>query len=278
MFNLSNFLGSLQIETASLLYEGDGRLFHPPIVSIRLCQRLGLPYVEPTFGVDGVALDAGLAADVNVERDDGKLAGPLSVAHVAEDRGREDVHAAEGQFVVAAFFVGRTGGQCLPGRLVHPSAQAVAAVGQQVAGCLAVVGQQGGVGSAFHVVAVEGGQVYVCQDVGVVDEEGLAVVQQGAGLQDASARVEQFAPFVADTDPHTEIIVRLQEVEYLFSEVMDIDDDVVESGLLQPQYHALQHGNTGYGDQGLGHVVGEWAQAGAQSGGKYHGFHVSCGL
>lgn len=248
-----------------------------PVIGFGLSQRFGLAYVEPSFGVNGVALDVGLAADVDVEGDDGELAGPLSAAHVIEDRGREHVHAAEGQFVVAAFFVGGAGGQCFAGRLIHPSAQTVAAVGQQVAGRLPVVGQQGGVGSAFHVVAVEGGQVDVRQDVGVVDEEGLAVVQQGAGFQDASARVEQLAPLVADADADAEVAVRFQEVEYLFSEVMDVDDDVIESGLLQTQYHASQHGNAGHGYQGLWHVVGERTQAGAQSGGKYHGFHVSYG-
>lgn len=107
--------------------------------------------------------------------------------------------------------------------------------------------------------------------------KGSPSSSRGASLQDASARVEQLAPLVADADADAEVAVCLQEVEYLFSEVVDVDDDVVESGLLQTQYHALQHGDAGHGYQSLGHVVGERTQACAQSGGKYHGFHVSCG-
>ena len=50
------------------------------------------------------------------------------------------------------------------------------------------------------------------------------------------------------------------------------------TGLFQAQYHTLQHVYTGHGYQGLRHVIGKRTEAGTQSGGKYHGFHVSCGL
>ena len=77
------------------------------------------------------------------------------------------MHTAEGQFVVASFLIDGSGRQRLARRFVHPSAQAVVGVGQQVAGRLPVVGQQGGVGTAFQVMLVEGGQVDIRQDVGV---------------------------------------------------------------------------------------------------------------
>ena len=87
------------------------------------------------------------------------------------------MHTAEGEFVVTAFGVDGTRRQGFSCRLVDPSAQAIVCVSQEVAGGLSVVGQQGGIGSAFHVEPLEGGQVDVSQDIGVVDEEWFTVVQ-----------------------------------------------------------------------------------------------------
>ena len=71
-----------------------------------------------------------------------------------------------------------------------------------------------------------------------------------------------------------EVVVGTEEVDNLLPEVVDIDRYLVESCFLQPQYHPFQHGLSCYGNEGLGHVVRQGAQPGAQAGGENHGFHI----
>ena len=151
--------------------------------------------------------------------------------------------------------------------------QAVVLVEQQVTRCLAVAYGQGCIGMAVEMLAVKGSEINVGQDVGVVYQKRFAIVQQALCFQYASSRVEQFASFVADVQVKAKVVVGLQEINDLLSEVMDVDHYFPESGCLDTQQRVLQHGYACHGDKCLGHVVGQWTQPGTQSGCEYHGFH-----
>ena len=80
---------------------------------------------------------------------------------------------------------------------------------------------------------------------------------------------------ITDVDGQSEILVGFQEIENLFPEMMDVDDQFGKSRFFQFENHMLQHGTSGHRHQGFGHVVGQWFEPGTQSGGKYHGFHLA---
>ena len=222
-----------------------------------------------------VALYAGFPAHRQVEGDDGELARPLPGLHPSEQRGRNDVDAAESQFPELALPVDKSFGFHLAGGLVEPPVQLLLLVEQQVAGGLPLADKQRGLGIAIHMVAVEGGKVYVGEDVGIVYQKRFIAVQERTGFSDAASGVEQHVPFVTEVDGDAEVVAGTQEVDNLFSEVVDVDGDVVESRLFQAQYDPLQHRFSGYGDKRFGRMVCQRTQPGAQTGCENHGFHLA---
>ena len=100
-------------------------------------------------------------------------------------------------------------------------------------------------------------------------------LEESGCFLDASSCIEQLFPFVTDVDGQPEMLVGLQESDYLFSEVVDVDDDFGESRSFQFQDDVFQHRLPGNGNQGFWQVVGEGFQPGTKSGGKNHGFHLA---
>ena len=91
--------------------------------------------------------------------------------------------------------------------------------------------QQGRGSSALQVVFVKLPKIDVGEDVHVVHQEGLVAHQERRCLFDAAARVEQVVPLVGDVDRQAEIVVGFQIVDNLLAEMVDVDDDLIESGL-----------------------------------------------
>ena len=135
--------------------------------------------------------------------------------------------------------------------------------------------EESGFSPAPTVRVDEGAEVGVGQDVGVVHQERLVPVQEGAGVEDAPAGVQQEGALVADVDVQPEVPVGVEEVDDLLPTVVDVDGDVPEAGILQFQDNPLEERDAGHGHQGFGHLVGEGAEACAQPCGKYQGFHCS---
>ena len=66
-------------------------------------------------------------------------------------------------------------------------------------------------------------------------KERLVALQQRTGFFDSATGIQQFAPFVADVDICAEIIMSAEEIYNLFTKVVDIYGDVIESGIFQPE-------------------------------------------
>ena len=117
----------------------------------------------------------------------------------------------------------------LAGGDVLPALQTPAGVKHEVARRGALGYEHRGVGGMVEMIVVEVGKIEVGHDVGVMHEERLAVVEQRASLQDASAGVEQLAALVAHLDVDPEVAVVAQKVDNLLPEVMDVDHNVGEA-------------------------------------------------
>ena len=261
------------LSAASRSYGGSPRASRTGVPRFRAGQGLRSAGVEPVGGLDGASRNPHLRADVQVEVDDGERPSlPQRVVHEVEDGRREQVDAGKGKLPVSAR---QSGGADFPGLLVRPSVQAEVIVEEEVARGRALAHEEGGFSPAPTVRVDEGAEVGVGQDVGVVHQERLVPVQEGAGVEDASAGVQQEGALVADVDVQPEVPVGVEEVDDLLPTVVDVDGDVPEAGILQLQDDPLEEWDAGHGHQGFGHLVGEGAEACAQPCGKYQGFHCS---
>lgn len=144
------------------------------------------------------------------------------------------MQATKGQLLIISFFIKETFGLYFSGRFIDPSMQVATAVEQQIPGCLSFTDKQRGIGLAFQVMVVEGIEVEIRQDVGVVHKERFTAFEQRACFLDASARIEQPIPFVTDVYVYAKVIIGMQEINNLFTKVVDIDCDVIESRFFQP--------------------------------------------
>ena len=217
------------LSAASRSYGGSSRASRTGVPRFCAGQGLGSAGVEPMGGPDGAAGHLHVRADVQVEVDDGERAAlPQRVVHEAEDGGREQVDAGEGKLPVSAC---QSGGADLPGLLVRPSVQAEGVVEEEVARGRALAHEEGGLCPAASVRVDEGAEVGIGQDVGVVHQERLVPVQEGAGVEDAPAGVQQETPLIADVDVQPEVPIGLEEVDDLLPQVVDVDDHFVKSGI-----------------------------------------------
>ena len=270
---LEGYSDPRMLSAASRSYGGSARASRAGVPRFCAGQGLRSAGVEPVGGPDGASRNPHVRTDVQVEVDDGERAAlPQRVVHKAEDGGREQVDAGKGQLPVSAR---QSGGADFPGLLVCPSAQAEGVVEEEVSRGRALAHEESGFSPAPTVRVDEGAEVGVGQDVGVVHQERLVPVQEGAGVEDASAGVQQEGALVADVDVQPEVPVGVEEVDDLLPTVVDVDGDVPEAGILQFQDNPLEERDAGHGHQGFGHLVGEGAEACAQPCGKYQGFHCS---
>ena len=95
----------------------------------------------------------------------------------------------------------------------------------------------------------------VAEDVDVVDEDGLGVVEEGQGLDDAATGVHQQPALIGEVDLGREGVA-FEETDDLVAEVVYVDDDGVEAVLDEVLDIALEQGLSSDFDEGLGLVMG----------------------
>ena len=200
------------------------------VVSIGLGKGFGLADVEPSDVFELVALEGEALADREIEGDDGEFALPLGAfAHVTEQSGGDDVDALESQLAIALGIEGKAVGFHLSRSVVEPAVEAHVGIEEKLAGGGAFADQKGSIGTTCHMLVIDGSQVDVAEDIDIVNEERLVTIQEGPGLEDAATRIQQLIALVADVDVYAEVIVSLQEINDLLSEMVDVDGDIVEA-------------------------------------------------
>ncbi|MNS90652.1 hypothetical protein D3C72_1247120 [compost metagenome] len=104
--------------------------------------------------------------------------------------------------------------------------------------------------------------------VDIGDEDGI-VAEQGTGLLQAAAGLQQFGALVGDDDGGTGAggQMAFQPV----GEPVDIDHGLLNTGLGQPVEDVVDQGASADLHQGLGPVVGQGAHPRAEPGGEDHG-------
>ena len=127
------------------------------IIGFRFRQCFHLAHIEPVLAIHRISPDNRLFADIDVKGDNREFTRPSSAFHKAEDRGGEDMYAPEGLQLILIGRIVQFRRQHLARREVGPAAKAVPAVHKQIAGCLAVVGKERGIGATLQMMAIEGG-------------------------------------------------------------------------------------------------------------------------
>jgi len=97
--------------------------------------------------------------------------------------------------------------------------------------------------------------------------------KESTGFPDSSSRIKQLFTLVGNMYGKSEIIISFQKIEYLFTEMVNINHNFGETGCFQFQNNMFQHRTSGYGNKGFRHRVGQRFQPAAQTGSKYHSFH-----
>ena len=94
--------------------------------------------------------------------------------------------------------------------------------------------KQCGFGVAFPVMPVKLCKIYVADNIGIVHKKGFVAVQKGTRFLYSATGVEQSVPFIADVDGGSEIIVGAEKLDDLIDEMVDVDRNIIESGIFQP--------------------------------------------
>ena len=89
----------------------------------------------------------------------------------------------------------------------------------------------------------------------------------------ATACLKQFGAFIAETDGNARVIRGTPLFNHI-GEVMDVYHGFGTSVACELFKKYLQQRPAAHGDKRLGHSVCHWLQPGAQSGSKYHRFHL----
>ena len=111
---------------------------------------------------------------------------------------------------------------------------------------------------------LDGADVDVGEDVDVVHQYVVAAGEEGCGMLEAAAGVEQKGALVADVDGAVPL-AGADEVGDHVGEVVHVDNDVADAGAGEGADGVLEERDARDFDQCLGTVVGEWAQAGAET-------------
>lgn len=193
---------------------------------------------------------------MKVEIHDGKrLVVATKCIYILRERGRNNMDAREGPTT------GRLDSLHLSRLHIGPTAQQHLVVEKQVATGLALVHYQRCQLTALCCLAIELGNVGIAHDVHVVHQDRFVVIKHRQGLAQPASRIEQAVTLVAHPNVDTEVLVGIQELDDLLTEVMHIDDDMLEACRLQFQEVMLQQGTTVHLHQRLGAVVGQGFEA-----------------
>ena len=94
-------------------------------------------------------------------------------------------------------------------------------------------------------------------------------------FQQPAPRVEQALTLVGNADIHAEMVMLLQKRNNLLAEMVNVNHQPFHAGSLQATDGSFQQGLPVQGDKGLGAVIRQGPQAGAQTGSEYHPVHGS---
>src|SRR5690606_17470795 len=111
------------------------------------------------------------------------------------------------------------------------------------------------------------------EDVAVVDEEGSIAAQQLRRRLQPAAGLQRLIGLEREVDFDTERIPGPNILLDAIGEMMDVDDDAVDSSVDQPPRHALQDRDPAHRDERLRHLRGEGAEAGAETRREDHRLH-----
>ena len=75
--------------------------------------------------------------------------------------------------------------------------------------------------------------------------------KESTGFPDSSSRIKQLFTLVGNMYGKSEIIISFQKIEYLFTEMVNINHNFGETGCFQFQDNMFQHRTSGYGNKGL---------------------------
>ena len=103
-----------------------------------------------------------------------------------------------------------------------------------------------------------------------MDQDGRRVVEERQGLNNPPAGVHQGATLVGEIDVCIKMMI-VNKLYYLVTEMMKVDDKGVETMVNQVFDVVLKQWLASHFDEGLGAVLGQFLQTGAQAGGEKHG-------
>ena len=107
-----------------------------------------------------------------------------------------------------------------------------------------------------------------------MNEDGRRGVEEGTCFLNAAACIEKGLALIADADVEPEVVMAVEKVDDLLTEVMDVDDNALDADGTQSLDDVLEQGLPSNGNEGFGHGVGERFEARSETCGEDHGlFH-----
>ena len=235
----------------------------------------GFAEIEPVGGIDFDRADVVCTGLLEIQVDDA-VALPREFG---KQRWPENMHTIESQLPIL-----------IPGAIhpfvgivfqVFPADQQTLLIKEQLPARNPILSQQPGVILRCNELVVLGLEIDITEDIHIVHQHCRCIMEEGKRLDDAAPCIHQGTALVRHIDVRLKVM-RLKKLDDLFSKVMDIDDDGIETMLLKILEIALQQGLSSHFDKGFGSVVGQFLKPGSQTGsenhgGSIHGFSVQYG-
>jgi len=241
----------------------------------RFFERFYLSAIDPR-GIDGQldALEPAAAATTDVEVHDrernvelgcGRIAGLCYKAiEFGDKRGTDNMDTRKGSqhrgllpFHLARIDIG-------------PASQTVTLIEEQISARVALVDDEGCI---VLVLLVDAAYIHLTHNIHIMNQYRSIIFEKMQGLTQSSSSIEKAAPLIAHTNVDSEMLVGIEETDDLITEMMDIDNNVIETGFTQLQDIIFEEGFAGNFDQCLRAVEGQWLEPGAESGGENHCIH-----
>jgi hypothetical protein len=211
-----------------------------------------------------------LSGETQVDIDDRKYA---LLRHQIEDARRNHLDSGEVQ-PTSSPAVSRTSCPRPSSRpfLQSKSAQAVV-IEDQIAGCLERTHRKCRKSAGLDVGVVERAEVDARHDVRVVHEKRLFLAEVLLGMFEAATGLEPMLRLLGYVNFDTERVDVRKKVDDLIRVMMNVDDQMVGTGIDEATRHMFEHGFIADSDERLRRVIGERLQAGPEPRREYHGFH-----
>lgn len=121
--------------------------------------------------------------------------------------------------------------------------------------------------------STESGKVSIGEDIYIVNEEGcIRVGKQPKGTAYGTTGIKQQRTLVGDQHLNTKIVTD-DILHNLFGKMMDVDNNLIRSGIAQSYNSMLEHGTARHRDKRLGHCIGIGFESGSQPGSYNQSIH-----